>query len=76
MIHSLDELPSVGDEIISNENPVGDFEKLQCVLIKPDDEDPNIVFAYFTNLDSPSLNDKEEDGIRFYCMKGYSVYNN
>ena len=74
MIHCLDEIPSVGDEIISAENPMGEFEKLQCVLVKPDVEDPSIVFAFFTYLDSPDLNDKEEDGIKFYCMKGYSNY--
>ena len=56
MIYPLSELPSIGDEVISSDNPTADLEKLQCVNIVPDEEDPNIVYAYFINLDSPSLN--------------------
>ena len=74
MIYPLEELPSIGDHIISADNPTSELEKLQCVFIKPDDEDPNIVYAYFTNLDSPDMNDKEENGIKFYSIRGYTNY--
>ena len=74
MIYPLSELPSIGDEVISADNPMAELEKLQCVNVVQDEEDPNIVYAYFINLDSPAMNDKEENGIHFYCMKGYSAY--
>lgn len=73
MIHEFSEMPKLGEVVISTENPIAEKEQLQCVMLKPDDEVPSIVYAFFQNMDDDALNDKIEDGIRFYTMKGYGI---
>ena len=70
MIQRLSEMPKVGEWIVDNNNPAMDVERLKCVAHMDDVEDPDIKYALFQSAD-PELNNKVENGVKFYTMRGY-----
>ena len=70
MIQRLSEMPPIGAWITDNNNPTMDVEQLKCVAHMNDTEDPDIKYALFQSSDA-SLNDKMENGIKYYTIRGY-----
>lgn len=70
MIQRLSEMPPIGAWITDNNNPTMDVEQLKCVAHMNDAEDPDIKYALFQSSDA-SLNDKMENGIKYYTIRGY-----
>lgn len=75
MISFMEDLPKIGEVIVCNDNPTYEVEKLKCVMIKPDPEMAGIKYAFFASCDDDKLNTHEEDGVKFYTMRGYTESN-
>lgn len=71
MIQRLSERPPIGAWILDDNNPWKELERLQCVGHMDDVDDPDIKYALFASEDE-SKNDKMQDGIKYYTLRGYT----
>lgn len=71
MVEGYAMMPKVGDEMTLISAINGEEVNARCVHLIQDDEDPNIKYACFYNLDNPTANIHEEMGIPFWEMRGY-----
>ena len=71
VIYPYNELPAVGSQVSLENDITTEKENLICVTHLQDDEDPDIIYALFQDVDNPVNNIYTENGVLFYTMKGY-----
>lgn len=71
MIYPISELPKVGAQVVLKNDATLEDENLLCVSHMRDEDNDSIIYALFQNVDIPSYNIYEEQGMPFYSMRGY-----
>ena len=70
MINNIADLPTVGQKVVTNENPTMEVEVLICVGVTQDPEVPEIMYAFLASEDD-SENEHVENGMKYHKMLGY-----